>query len=136
MGNGGFDQQWSQPTGNNVINYTNIPSGHFKLRIKLYDSSLSNVLAERSIVVKLIPPFWRTGWFWVLNIMVLSVIIFLYLLYYINRLKQEHTEEKVRFFTNTAHDIRTSLTLIKAPVEELSKEKLNRIGKVLFKPGY
>jgi len=126
----GFDEQWSQPTGNNVINYTNIPSGHFILKIRLFDSSLSNVLAERSIKINSIPPFWRTGWFWVLVIIVISGIVFLYLLYYINRLKQEHTEEKVRFFTNTAHDIRTSLTLIKAPVEELSKEKnLTESGK-------
>ena len=126
----GFDQQWCQPSENNVITYTNIPSGHFTLRIKLYDSSLSNVLAERSIKINSIPPFWRTGWFWVLIIIVMSGIIFLYLLYYINRLKQKHTEEKVRFFANTAHDIRTSLTLIKAPVEELSKEKkLTESGK-------
>jgi len=119
----GFDQQWSQPTGNNVITYTNIPSGHFNLKIRLFDSSLGNVITERSIKINSIPPFWSTGWFWVLIIMAISGIIFLYFLYYINRLKQEHTEEKVRFFTNTAHDIRTSLTLIKAPVEELSKEK-------------
>ncbi len=125
-----FDQQWSQPTENNVITYTNIPSGHFMLKIRLFDSSLRNVLAERSIKINSIPPFWRTGWFWMLVIIVMSGIIFLYLLYYINRLKQEHTEEKVRFFTNTAHDIRTSLTLIKAPVEELSKEKnLTEAGK-------
>jgi len=126
----GFDQQWSQPTENKVVTYTNIPSGHFTLRIRLFDSSLNNVLAERSIKINSIPPFWRTGWFWMLVILVMSGIIFLYLLYYINRLKQEHTEEKVRFFTNTAHDIRTSLTLIKAPVEELSKEKnLTESGK-------
>ena len=126
----GFDPKWSQPTGNNVITYTNIPSGHFKLRIRLFDSSLSNVLAERSIAIRLIPPFWRKGWFWALVIITLSGIILLYVLYYINRLKQEHTEEKVRFFTNTAHDIRTSLTLIKAPVEELSKEpSLTESGK-------
>lgn len=126
----GFDQEWSQPTGNDVITYTNLPSGHFTLRIRLYDSSLSTILAERSLKINLIPPFWRTGWFWMLIIIVLSIIIFLYLLYYINRLKQHHTEEKVRFFTNMAHDIRTSLTLIKAPVEELSKEKeLTESGK-------
>jgi signal transduction histidine kinase/DNA-binding response OmpR family regulator/ligand-binding sensor domain-containing protein len=119
----GFDQQWSQATGNHVITYTNIPSGHFTLRIRLYDSSLINILDERTIRINSIPPFWSTGWFLVLVILILSAMIFLYLLYYINRLKQEHTEEKVRFFTNTAHDIRTSLTLIKAPVEELSKEK-------------
>jgi len=126
----GFDKDWTSPSGNRIITYTNIPSGEFTLKIKLYDSSLSNVIAERSIAIKLIPPFWRTGWFWILIVMVLSGIFVLYLLYYINALKQEHTEEKVRFFTNTAHDIRTSLTLIKAPVEELSKEKnLTESGK-------
>ncbi len=119
----GFDKGWSAPSGNRIITYTNIPSGKFELKIKMHDSSSSNVIDERSISIKLIPPFWRTGWFWMLIIMVLSGIIVLYFLYYINRLKQEHTEEKVRFFTNTAHDIRTSLTLIKAPVEELSNEK-------------
>jgi len=126
----GFDKDWSSPSGNRIITYTNIPSGKFELKIRMYDSSLSNIIAERSITIKLIPPFWRTGWFWMLIAIVLSGIIVLYFLYYINRLKQEHTEEKVRFFTNTAHDIRTSLTLIKAPVEELSKEEnLTETGK-------
>ncbi len=126
----GFDKEWSTPSGNRIITYTNIPSGNFELKIKLYDSSLSNVISQRSIAIKLIPPFWRAAWFWILIILILSGIMFLYLLYYINKLKQEHTEEKVRFFTNTAHDIRTSLTLIKAPVEELSKEKnLTESGK-------
>ncbi len=126
----GFDKDWSAPSGNRIITYTNIPSGRLELKIKMFDNSLSNVVAERSVTIKLIPPFWRTGWFWMLLLIVVSGIIFLYFLYYINRLKQEHTEEKVRFFTNTAHDIRTSLTLIKAPVEELSKEKnLTESGK-------
>ena len=126
----GFDEEWSTPSENRIITYTNLPSGKFELKIRMYDSSLSNLIAGRSIIIKLIPPFWRTAWFWIIIIMVLSGIIFLYLLYYINRMKQEHTEEKVRFFTNTAHDIRTSLTLIKAPVEELSKEKdLTESGK-------
>jgi signal transduction histidine kinase/DNA-binding response OmpR family regulator/ligand-binding sensor domain-containing protein len=130
----GFDKDWTTPSGNRIITYTNIPSGEFTLKIKLYDNSLSNVITERSIAIKLIPPFWRTVWFWVLIIIVISGIFFLYLLYYINQLKQEHTEEKVRFFTNTAHDIRTSLTLIKAPVEELSKEKnLSESGKYYLK---
>ena len=126
----GFDKDWTNPSENRIITYANIPSGEFELKIKLYDNSLSKVIAQRSIAIKLVPPFWRTGWFWILNIIVISCVIFLYFLYYINRLKQEHTEEKVRFFTNTAHDIRTSLTLIKAPVEELSKEKnLTESGK-------
>lgn len=118
----GFDKQWSSPSANRIITYTNIPSGHFNLKIRLYDGSSSNVISERSLTLRVIPPFWRTGWFSVLVLVMISGMIVLYFLYYTNRLKQRHTEEKVRFFTNTAHDIRTSLTLIKAPVDELSRE--------------
>lgn len=126
----GFDKNWSTPSKNRMITYTNLPSGKFTLKVKLYDNSVTNIVAERSIAIKLIPPFWRRGWFWIIIIMVITSIVVLYLLYYINRLKQLHTEEKVRFFTNTAHDIRTSLTLIKAPVEELYKESnLTESGK-------
>ena len=126
----GFDKDWTAPSGNRIITYTNIPSGEFTLKIKLFDNSLTKVIAGRSIAIKLIPPFWRTVWFWTLLLLVFSGIIVLYMMYYINKLKQQHTEEKVRFFTNTAHDIRTSLTLIKAPVEELKNEKnLSESGK-------
>ncbi len=126
----GFDNEWSSPSENSIVTYTNLPSGKFTLKIKLFDDSLSDVLAERFLAIKLTPPFYKTGWFWILIITATAGIILLYLLYYINKLKQKHTEEKVRFFTNTAHDIRTSLTLIKAPVEELIKEKeLSNQGK-------
>jgi signal transduction histidine kinase/ligand-binding sensor domain-containing protein/CheY-like chemotaxis protein/AraC-like DNA-binding protein len=126
----GFDTDWAHPTINRIITYTNIPSGNYNLKVKLLDSSLAHVLNERSIAIHLIPPFWRTGWFWMMIVIIIAGVILLYFLYYINKLKQIHTEEKVRFFTNTAHDIRTSLTLIKAPVEELNKEtNLSESGK-------
>lgn len=118
----GFDQEWTVPSANRIVTYTNIPSGEYTLRVRLLDSSLANLLSERSITIRLIPPFWRTAWFWMLLLVLVAGIVFLYLLYYINKLKQKHTEEKIRFFTNTVHGVRTSLTLIKAPVEELSKE--------------
>ncbi len=119
----GFDKTWSTPSENRIITYTNIPSGEYQLKIKLYDHSLLKEIHQRSISITIIPPFWRKAWFIILVIIGFSGFIFLYFLYHINKLNQKHTANKIRFFTNTAHDIRTSLTLIKAPVEELSKEK-------------
>ncbi|MDH6311019.1 signal transduction histidine kinase/CheY-like chemotaxis protein/ligand-binding sensor domain-containing protein [Dysgonomonas sp. PFB1-18] len=119
----GLDTEWSQPTNIPVINYTNIPSGIFELKIRMYDSSISQVIDERLLTIKVVPPFWKTWWFSLILFSIIAGIIFFTLKIYINRLKQRHTEDKIRFFTNTAHDIRTSLTLINAPIEELNKEK-------------
>lgn len=119
----GFDKEWTPPINNRIITYTNIPNGDYQLKIKLLDNSLSQVISERSLQVRIIPPFWMTGWFWLVVFIVLMAIVLLVASYYVDKIKQRHTEEKVRFFTNTAHEIRNSLTLIKAPVEELSHEK-------------
>lgn len=118
----GLDEEWSQPASNKILSYSNIPSKEYELKIRLFDNSLSQILAERTLIIKITPPFWATWWFLIIVFIVISSIIYFAFWYYINQLKQQHTEEKVRFFTNTAHDIRTSLTLIKAPVEELTKE--------------
>ena len=45
------------------------------------------------------------------------------------RKQRKVSDEKIHFFINTAHDIRTPLTLIKAPLEELrEKEELSKEG--------
>lgn len=118
----GFDKDWNAPSQNKLINYTNLPNGRFILKIKLYNNSLSEVIALRELEIIVTPPFWRTKWFGAMVLFAVLIIITISLLYYINYLKQRHSEEKIRFFTNTAHDIRNSLSLIKGPVEELAKE--------------
>jgi signal transduction histidine kinase/ligand-binding sensor domain-containing protein/DNA-binding response OmpR family regulator len=119
----GFDNSWSQPSENRFIHYSNIPNGTYVLKIRLYDCSLSHVIVERSLCITVVPPFWKTWWFELFLFAFIVGVIYLSLKYYIERFKQQHNEEKIRFFTNTTHDIRTSLTLIKAPIEELSKEQ-------------
>jgi len=124
-----LDNDWSQPSENRFIHYSNMPSGKHLLKIRLYNSSLSKIIAERSLILRVIPPFWKAWWFIILLSVIIIGVVYLLLNYYIERIKQQHTEEKVRFFTNTAHDIRTSLTLIKGPIEELNKEQsLSDVG--------
>jgi signal transduction histidine kinase/ligand-binding sensor domain-containing protein/DNA-binding NarL/FixJ family response regulator len=126
----GLDNDWNLPSHRKIISYSNLSYGHFQLKIRLYDSSLSHIVAERELKIHITPPFWETGWFRTLIFAVLIGIVWFSLRFYINRIKQLHSEEKVRFFTNTAHDIRTSLTLIKGPVEELVKESnLSELGR-------
>jgi len=117
----GLDSRWSSPAALPNINYANLPAGNFSLSIRMYDSSLTRIIDERSIAIQIIPPFWATWWFRLFfSILIICVVIYS-LRTYSNHLKQKHAKEKIRFFTNMAHDIRTSLTLISAPVEQMDK---------------
>ena len=119
----GLDMDWSKPLGNSMISYTNLSSGDYLLKIRMYDSSLSQIIDERSLLLHIVPPFWKTWWFrFIFFIFVFSVLTYSFSLY-IRRLRRLHAEDKMRFFVNMAHDIRTSLTLINAPIEELNKDK-------------
>lgn len=118
----GVDSKWSNPTNRFFINYANLPSGTFNLKIRLYDNSLTQLIDEREITITVVPPFWATWWFRLMLVLIIAFVVYYYFRYYTHKLRQRHTEEKIRFFTNMAHDIRTSLTLIKAPVESISGE--------------
>jgi len=126
----GHDKAWSHPSSLRIITYTNIPTGNFRLKIRLYDNSFTNIMDEREIAIKVIPPFWLTWWFLLLVLIFIFGFVFFILWNYVIRLRQQHTEEKVQFFANTAHDVRTALTLIKAPIEEMNKnQSLNDLGR-------
>lgn len=59
----------------------------------------------------------------------LCLIAIILLRILILRKQRKVSDEKIHFFINTAHDIRTPLTLIKAPLEELrEKEELSKEG--------
>lgn len=126
----GYDSDWSTPTASGKISYSNLMHGRYELLVRLYDSSLTNIIDEKKIVFRIIPAFWETWWFRIFVLLLIGFAIYYYIRVYTSKIRQKHTEEKIQFFTNMAHDIRTSLTLIKAPIENISNEtRISEKGK-------
>lgn len=117
----GVDKEWTLPSSNQTISYANIPVGKYNLSIKMHDNSLSQVIDTRDIKFVVKPPFWKTTWFNIVGIIMFTTILFLVINIYINLLKQRHAKDKIDFFTNISHDLRTSLTLISAPIDEIAR---------------
>jgi signal transduction histidine kinase len=124
-----LDDVWSAPSSNRVLTFANLPSGSYELQIRMYNNSLSQIIDERKIIVIVSPPFWESWWFYMLIILIIAGILYFTVRYQISLIQKLHSEEKVEFFAITAHEIRTALTLIGGPIEEIKKEEnLSRRG--------
>lgn len=124
----GARDQWRYASKNRRVNYLLSP-GNYRLVIRAINGANHTVIEERTIGINVAQP-------WYLSlpaniIYTLLAIAALYGIYTFTKLRNKRlmAEDKVKFFIQTAHEIRTPLTLIKAPLEEISrKEKLSDRG--------
>lgn len=126
----GFYEKWTQPGANNLIRFTNLPPGKYTLHVRAVSREEHDVVfEERAMKIIITQPFW-SSWWAILFYVLLVIWGFSFIIRMINLRKQKKiSDEKTQFFINTAHDIRTPLTLIKAPLEELIEEEtLSEIG--------
>lgn len=131
----GFDNDWIKSSDNKSIIYSNLSPRKYELLIGIADPvsrEQINTIKSISIIVK--PPFWLNGWAFLLYFILFLFALFLVLRFTKQRERKRRQESmrdfeqekerelyrsKINFFTNVAHEIRTPLTLIKAPLDHI-----------------
>ena len=126
----GFFNKWSVPTRQGLIRFTGIPPGNYTLRVRaISNENKENILEERSITILVEKPFWLSVWAFAVYAILLALIAIGTVRYFISKRKRKESEDKIQFFINSAHDIRTPLSLVKAPLEEIrDQETLSQNG--------
>ena len=126
----GFYDEWTKPSTSNLIRYTGLNPGKYTLKIRAVLLDDGQTIEERELQIVIKPPFTQTIWAILIYILVLLIIIFSVMRYLWVRKESHISKEKILFFIHTAHDIRTPLTLIKGPLNEIERnEELSPKGK-------
>jgi signal transduction histidine kinase/DNA-binding response OmpR family regulator/ligand-binding sensor domain-containing protein len=129
----GLNRNWitvKASTGN--IYLSNIPPGKYTLRARAISSEGILSELEKRLSIEIAPPWYRTRLAVVAYALLALFFSYLLLNVLINKQKSdyqkkldsvtiENSESKMAFLTNIAHELRTPLSLIIAPVEDLMK---------------
>jgi len=94
----GFEKNWNEVSYNqNFAGYTNLDQGIYTLRVKSTNCDGVWVENERSLKIKILPPWWLTWWFKISVILSIAISIVSYYKYktYEIRKQNEKLEQKV-----------------------------------------
>ena len=120
----GLDKEWTEIKPNRKIYFTNLSPRKYTFKIKA--ATGGNWGKETELTIKILSPWWATMWAWLVYFgLAAGLAWYLLRTYHIiveDKKEKEIYEAKIDFFTNVAHEIRTPLTLIKGPVENLLEQ--------------
>ncbi|AHM62245.1 signal transduction histidine kinase [Flammeovirgaceae bacterium 311] len=130
----GLDRDWTYLKTNRKVYFTQLPPGNYTFQVKASNSSGLWIDKATTLEIEILPPFWASSWAYVFYALLGISLLLLGVTYYhrvaqrkslrrIKLLESEKEKEiyqaKIEFFTNVAHEIRTPLTLIKGPLENV-----------------
>jgi len=136
------DDIWHPTNSNNQVTFRNLLPGRytFHVRARIHNQEWSS--KTDSIYFRIKPPFWHTWWAISIYILLTCLVVFAIIVFYRRRLilenqlyleKENHireheiNNERLQFFTNITHELKTPLTLILSPIEDLlQKDKENK----------
>ncbi|MCU0470430.1 MAG: ATP-binding protein, partial [Arcicella sp.] len=122
----GLDNGWTEIKPNRKVYFTNLSSGTYIFQLRASINGNTQLKEEKQLIINILSPWWASfGAYLVYSIIFIAVIYQLFVSYHIiieDRKEKEIYEAKIDFFTNLAHEIRTPLTLIKGPIENLLEQ--------------
>lgn len=118
----GYDKGWSRSASGSAV-YKNVTPGNYTLHIQSVRNSDGKIIDSKVLKITVAQPWWSSWWALLLYALFIVITTYFIVRYKWYQLQKRHDDDKIRFFINTAHDIRTPVTLAMAPLEDIKKEE-------------
>ncbi len=115
----GFDKTPRLSDTAGEIDYYNIPSGKYDYTLKVIDKYSGNILGERHLSILIKRPLWLSWWALTVYAALLGAFVTMTVAWFRRKSYNRIMTEKINTFVNFAHDLKTPITLIKTPLNDL-----------------
>ncbi len=117
-----YDTLTRNAYGNEEVLYTNLSPGKYILNYTAYNASGSKA-KENHFNIIIEPPFWNTWWAYLGYLILLIGLSILLLKFSEIKNQRKFNENRIKFFVEVAHDIRTPVSLIQLLVKQLANQE-------------
>ena len=115
-----YEKNWtSTQLGINQITYNHLNSGKYTFEIRACENG--QYTPVKVIRIDIAAPWWRSSLAYVCYALILLAVAFQIYLSVRRRHQKEMNEERIKLFINLSHEIRSPMTLIVSPLENLLK---------------
>ncbi|MCU4164727.1 hybrid sensor histidine kinase/response regulator transcription factor [Carboxylicivirga caseinilyticus] len=133
-----LNTRWVEIGNQRQVSYINLAPGEYTFRVKGSNNNEKWNPKEDFLSVIILPPWWKTKTAYFMYFLLIMGVTYSIFRYYLNivrlrqRIKLEEFQNekekeiytsKINFFTNIAHEIRTPVSLIRAPLDSILASK-------------
>lgn len=132
------DKNWIYTKENKTASYANLKPGVYTFKVKGTNNDGVWSDKEKLLSIEITPPWWRSNLALILYSLLFILSCYFIMTFSLRKYKRKNIirqrlfevrkekelyEAKLNFFTEIAHEIRTPVTLISAPLESILEEK-------------
>lgn len=118
----GYDDHWMTTGASGTANYVKVSPGRYEFTLKATDKYSGEILAIKTLPLRIRPPWYRSSGAIAAYILILASISAVLQMTRRRRKAEKSIREKMHTFISVAHDLKTPVSLIKGPLEDLKKE--------------
>lgn len=133
----GMDKEWVESGTRRTVTYLHLPPGKYTFRVQ--GSNSQGIWSGKTTELKIsvLPPWWRTGWAYMIYVLLMVLAIRVYLRFKVNKAKlqsqlnyeqleakraKELDAVKTQLYTNITHEFRTPLTVILGMAQQVAEK--------------